>query len=86
MTAMGRELRTDPARRATGVSQILLKNSKLPKLANQIASMRQRHCGQRLAGPTAIESAPASLCVALSAIDATRATFELQLNVRRSHV
>jgi hypothetical protein len=45
---------------------ILLKNSKLPALANQIA--------------------PARLCLALRAINATRATFELQLNVRRSHV
>jgi|SRR5450755_1147983 len=38
------------------------------------------------AGPTAIEIAPASLCVALKAIDATRATCDLQLDFRRPHV
>jgi len=38
------------------------------------------------AGPTAIEIAPASLCVALKAIDATRATCDPQLGFRRPHV
>jgi hypothetical protein len=36
-------------------------------------------------GPTAIEIAPASLCVALMAIDATRSTFDLQLVFRPPH-
>jgi hypothetical protein len=64
---------------------ILLKNWKLPAFAKQIAPMRRRHFVQRPAGPTAIEIAPASLCVALRAIDATRATFDLQLDFRWPH-
>jgi hypothetical protein len=65
---------------------ILLRNSKLPALAKQITPMRRRPFVQRPAGPTAIEIAPASLCVTLRAIDATRATFELHLDVRRTYV
>jgi len=57
---------------------ILLKNSDLPSLLNQIAPMRHRRSDQRPPGPTAIEVAAISLCVALKAISATRATRDLQ--------
>jgi hypothetical protein len=63
-----------------------LKNSNLLALAKQITPMRRRHFVQRLAGPTAIELAPAGLCVALSAIDAMRATCNVQSGLRRLHV
>jgi hypothetical protein len=62
---------------------ILLKNSNLPALATQIEPMWQRHMVQRPAGSTAIEIAPAILRVALRAIDTTRETFALQLDLGR---
>jgi len=65
---------------------ILLKNSKLPTLAKRIAPMRLRHSFERPAGPTAIEITPASLCVTLRVNDATRATLNLQSDLRRRHV
>lgn len=50
------------------------KDSNLLALTKQIAPMRRRHFVQRPAGPTAIEMAPASYCVALRAIDVMRVT------------
>jgi hypothetical protein len=59
---------------------ILLKNSDLPSLLKQIAPMRHWRSDQRPAGPTAIDVAAASHCVALKAIDATRATRDLKMD------